>query len=416
MSRLATLGLWGILSAVTLVGCQKPEPLPLVDIQKDYDRPLAPGEFALRQIDPSQFPAFGEGWYKAKGVAMREAIAESLAYLKKPSSHKYYPLGPITHERAVASLNLFRDILDQADSPEALDQLIRDNFDVYMSVGCDDEGAVLFTGYYSPIFDGSLTQTEQFTHPMYRLPPDFEKDDEGNPVGGPWSTREEIETSQMLGGQEIAWLGDRFEAYVFTVQGSGFIRLADGSLHEIGYAGHNGQEYTPIGKMMVTDGKIDRFKLSLDTMIQYFKEHPEDLDYYLFQNKRYVFFQEAKGGPFGCLGGRVTPFHSIATDKEIFPRACLSFVTARIPHVPGESMRPFRAFVLDQDRGAAIRAPGRCDIYMGIGDEAGKMAGFTYSEGKLYYLFAKEGLNPSQAAASSGASGVSRAGMIAAGE
>lgn len=54
-------------------------------------------------------------------------------------------------------------------------------------------------------------------------------------------------------------------------------------------------------------------------------------------------------------------------------------------------MRSFRCFVLDQDRGAAIRAPGRTDIYMGIGDDAGKHAGFTYSEGKLYYLIARNG-------------------------
>jgi peptidoglycan lytic transglycosylase A len=380
--------------ALAIGGCAKPQPLPLVDIKKDYDRPLPPGQFALRQIDPSQYPAFGEGWYKAKGTTLREAITNSINYLNKRSSKKYYPLGPITHERALASLHTFLQILDQANSPEALDQLIRDNFDVYMSVGCDDEGTVLFTGYYSPIFDGSLTQTEQFNVPLYRLPPDLQKDEEGNPIGGPWKTRQEIETSGILAGQEIAWVGDRFEAYVFTVQGSGFIRLPDGSLTEIGYAGHNGHEYTPIGKQLIADGKIDRFKLSLDTMIRHFKEHPEDLDTYLFQNQRYVFFRESAGGPYGCLAERVIPYHSIATDKEIFPRACLAFTDTRIPHEPGVSKRPFRSFVLDQDRGAAIRAPGRTDIYMGVGEDAGKMAGFTYSEGKLYYLFAKEGVRP----------------------
>jgi membrane-bound lytic murein transglycosylase A len=380
-------------------GCQKPQPLPLVDIKKDYDRPLPPGQFALRQIDPSQYPAFGEGWYKAKGTTLREAITNSINYLNKPSSKKYYPLGPITHERALASLHLFLQTLDQANSPEALDQLIRDNFDVYMSIGCDDEGTVLFTGYYSPIFDGSLTQTEQFNVPLYRLPPDLQKDEEGNPIGGPWKTRQEIETSGILAGNEIAWVSDRFEAYVFTVQGSGFIRLPDGSLTEIGYAGHNGHEYTPIGKQLIADGKIERFKLSLDTMIRHFKEHPEDLDVYLFQNQRYVFFRESAGGPYGCLAERVIPYHSIATDKEIFPRACLAFTDTRIPHQPGVSMRPFRSFVLDQDRGAAIRAPGRTDIYMGVGEEAGKMAGFTYSEGKLYYLFAKEGARPQESIA-----------------
>jgi len=379
--------------ACLLGACKKPdEPLPLANIDKDYDRQLPYGQFALRRIDPSQYPKFGDGWYRAKSPALREAIANSIHYLKKPSSRKYYPMGPITHEKALASLKQFQLALDEAGSPQQLDEIIRRDFDVYMSVGCDDQGTVLFTGYYSPIFDGSLTQTDQFRIPLYKLPPDIRKDDEGNPIGGPYKTREEIEKSGELAGHEIAWLGDRFEAYVFTVQGSGFIRLPDGGLFEIGYAGHNGHEYTPIGRQMVTDGKIERFKLSLDTMIKHFKEHPEDLDAYLYLNKRYVFFQESRGGPYGCLSERVTPYHSIATDKEIFPRGCLAFTDTYVPDRPGENMRRFRQFVLDQDRGAAIRAPGRTDIYMGVGDEAGKMAGFTYNEGKLYYLFVKDDL------------------------
>ena len=42
--------------------------------------------------------------------------------------------------------------------------------------------------------------------------------------------------------------------------------------------------------------------------------------------------------------------------------------------------------------GGAIRAPGRCDVYMGVGDKAGQMAGQVYEEGKLFYLFLKPGL------------------------
>lgn len=384
-----TLFIFALIVAVASTGCEKPEPIPIVDITKDYDRPLPPGQFALRKLDPTEYPDFKDAWYKAKGVGLREAIAASINYMNKPSSRKYYPLGPITHEQVLASLIQFNQTLDQASTPEMLDQLIRDNFDVYMSIGCDDEGTVLFTGYYSPIFDGSKEPTEQFKYPLYKLPPDLQKDEEGNPVGGAYATREEIETSGMLAGNEIAWLGDRFQTYVFTVQGSGFIRLPDGTLYEIGYAGHNGRDYKSIGKMLVADGKIAKNRLSLDTMIRYFQENPDDLETYLYQNERYVFFNEAQGGPYGCLGERVTPYHSIATDKEIFPRAAIAFLDTRVPLVPGESMRPFRAFVLDQDRGAAIRAPGRTDIYMGVGDEAGKHAGFTYSEGKLYYLIAK---------------------------
>jgi membrane-bound lytic murein transglycosylase A len=42
--------------------------------------------------------------------------------------------------------------------------------------------------------------------------------------------------------------------------------------------------------------------------------------------------------------------------------------------------------MLDQDTGGGIRASGRCDIYMGIGDEAEQLAGKELATGKLYYL------------------------------
>ena len=343
--RLVSLSL-AVVLAIVFSGCQKPaQPLPIPNIEKDYGKQLAPGQFALRKIDPSQYPNFGDAWYKAKGTGLRKAVQYSIDYLKKPSSQKYYPLGPITHEKALTSLQMFLQILDQANSPEAMDKLIRDSFDVYISVGCDDEGTVLYTGYYTPIFDGSLKRSERFQYPLYRLPPGFQKDAEGNPVGGPYKTRQEIEQGSLLTGNEIVWLPDRFEAYVVTVQGSGFIRLEDGTMYEIGYAGHNGREYTPIGQALIQDGKIPKNKLSLDALIRYFKEHPEDMDLYLYKNERYVFFQESKGGPFGCLGQPVTELHSVATDKEIFPRACLSFVDTRVPIVVGDPPKSGRRHV-----------------------------------------------------------------------
>ncbi len=375
------------------IGCEKPvEPIPMTRIEPDYDRPLPPGERALQKIDRSMYPRFGDAWYLAKGTGLRRSVEQSIDYLRKPSSHSFFPSGEITHDRVLTSLERFLKVLDQADSPEALDRLIGEQFDVYSSVGYDGSGTVLFTGYYSPIFDGSLTRTDRFSVPLYRLPPGFEKDPDGNPIQGRWHTRQEIEAGNLLAGNEIAWLADRFEAYILTVQGSGFVRLPDGTLFEIGYAGHNGYDYTSIGRMLVQDGKIRSDRLSLDSLLRYFHEHPEDLDHYLYQNKRYVFFQEAHGGPFGCLGAPVTTHHSIATDKDIFPRAALAFVDTLIPWQDVRSTRPFRSFVLDQDRGAAIRAPGRCDIYTGVGEQAGRLAGFTYHEGRLYYLFAREDL------------------------
>lgn len=377
--------------ASALVGaCQKPEPIPIQEITKDYDRPLPPGQLALRKItDPAMIPDFSAAFYTSQGQGIRDAIQRSLHYLAKKSSQKFFPYGDVSHERAVASLKLFLDVLDQAHSPAQFNELIREKFDVYISVGCDDKGTVLYTGYYTPIFDGSRTRTERFRYPIYKLPPDFKKDVEGNPAGGPWKTREEIESSGMLAGHELVWLGDPFETYVVTVQGSGQIRMEDGRIFEIGYAGNNGHEYTSIGKILVADGKIAKDKLSLASMLEYFRQNPQDIQPYCWKNPRYVFFQPAPGGPFGCLNEKVTTLHSIATDKEIFPRACLAFLDTTVPREDG-TPRAYKGFACDQDRGAAIRAAGRCDIFMGVGDEAGRRAGFTYSEGKLYYTFVKE--------------------------
>ena len=51
--------------------------------------------------------------------------------------------------------------------------------------------------------------------------------------------------------------------------------------------------------------------------------------------------------------------------------------------------REFHRFMVDQDTGGAIRAPGRADIYMGNGRVAEVLAGGQYAEGELYYFFLK---------------------------
>jgi membrane-bound lytic murein transglycosylase A len=196
----------------------------------------------------------------------------------------------------------------------------------------------------------------------------------------------------MLKGNEIAWLGDPFEAYIAQVQGSAKLRLPDGKLTTMGYAANNGHEYESVAQALVRDGRIDGDKISLSAMIDYFKRYRDQVDMYVRQNPRFVFFREEGGPPLGCLNEPVTTLRTIATDKSIFPRASLTFITTTLPQAAGASVvnRLYSGFALDQDAGGAIRAPGRCDVYMGIGDMAGKLAGQTYQEGKLYYLFLKE--------------------------
>ncbi len=400
MSSAALRRLAVLAAALLLAGCGKPEPIPLAapdfSNDKDYDKPLPPGQLALRKItDPSQIPDFSDAFYNSQSGELIAAIDRSLHYLSKKSSQRYFPYGDVSHQRAVDSLILFKEVLAQAKSPDELNATIREKFDVYISVGCDDRGTMLYTGYYTPIFDGSKTKTAKFTSPIYKIPNGFQKDIEGNPVGGPWKTREQIESQGICAGRELVWVDDPFKAYVVTVQGSGQIRMPDSHIFEIGYAGNNGHDYKSIGREMVKDGKLEKDKLSLNAMLDYFAAHPNEINEYCWRNERYVFFQPAPGGPFGCLNEKVSTNYTIATDKEVFPRACLAFMdVSSIPSDESGARRPYKGFALDQDRGAAIRAAGRCDIFMGVGDAAGKRAGFTYNEGKLYYLFLKDANSP----------------------
>lgn len=391
------------LAAILLTGCPKPNEEPWASpARKDYGRALPPGQLALRKIPPEMYPDFSRAF--AGRAGLEESIANSIAFFQRPSSKRYYPYGDISHERALASLHAFKDVLREARDGKQLDQLIRDRFDVYQSVGCDDVGTVYYTGYYTPIFEGRKQRDATFRYPLYKSPPDLARDADGMTQGRktpdgrvvPYSTRREIEEQRLLEGHEIAWLKDPFEAYVVSIQGSGKLKLADGSLWEIGYAGNNGHDYTPVAEAMIRDGVIKKEELSLQTLISYFKQHPENLQKYCWQNPRYVFFQETKGGPYGSINVPVTPYRSIAVDKKVFPRGCLAMIDTTIPVNSGGAIRqtPTAEFVCDQDTGGAIRAAGRCDLYMGVGGGAEALAGRTGAEGKLYYIFVKPGATP----------------------
>ncbi|MHC4241560.1 MAG: MltA domain-containing protein, partial [Planctomycetota bacterium] len=290
-------------------------------------------------------------------------------------------------------------MMDSRLTARSMNEAIRAKFDVYMSVGCDNVGTVLFTGYYTPIFDGSMKRTERFKYPLYKMPKDLIKGPDGETLGQrglggvvtQYPQRAIIESTKMLAGTELLWLSDPFEVYIAHVQGSAKIRLPNSKLITVGYAANNGHDYKSISKELVNDGRIRTDQLSLSAMIDYFKNNPNLVDTYVWRNPRFVFFKTQDGEPRGSLNEQVIPLRTIATDKAIFPRGCLTFISTRLPTEAGGTVSNqfYSGFALDQDTGGAIRAPGRCDVYMGIGDQAGKLAGQTYQEGKLYYLFLK---------------------------
>lgn len=379
--------------SIVFTGCQKPQ------VKPQYNKKLPPGELALRKItDPENIPDFTYGCHDMS--RMVTAIDRSLNYLEKPSSRQFFPYAGISRQKAVNSLKAFKKLIQSGLRGSDLNNAIRRNFDVYMSVGCDDKGTILFTGYYTPIFQASYSKTPRFKYPLYKQPEDLVKGSRGQILGRrkpsgsitEYPARAQIQNSNMLKGKELVWLKDPFEVYIAHVQGSAKLKMPDGRLITVSYTASNGREYKSIANTLIRQGKIEPEKLSLSTLINYFDNHPEQVDNYTRMNPRFVFFHKSDGPPRGSLNEPVTRLRTIATDKSIYPRACLAFISTKLPDMLNNRVYQgrFKGFVLDQDTGGAIRAPGRCDLYMGIGDKAGKLAGYTYQEGKLYYLFLKK--------------------------
>ena len=402
---MARIGIALLVALIAVAGCQQKRPPVAKEAAKiDYTAPLPEGEVALKQIGPAEYPDFSAGFVSGDLDAVRKSAENSLKFFARPSSAKAYPYLNITHDRAMATLMAFREVLDQASSmnSQQLNQLIAEKFDVYASVGAPSPdgrgftGEVLFTGYYTPTFDASLTKGGPYQFPLYKRPADLISDEGGERAGRktdkgnvPYYTRQDIEAGQLLDGQELVYLTSRWNAYVVTVQGSGRLRLPDGKIMEVGYAGTNGYPYTSPGRQMVKDGVIPADQLSFDTMRNYFQANPVAMDKYLWLNQRTTFFTETHGGPFGSINVPVTAFATIATDKSVYPAGMVAFVNVPMSYA-GKNLAG--RFMMDQDRGGAIRSAGRCDIYMGVGEGAEQMSGRQLSAGRLYYLAVKKDL------------------------
>ncbi len=382
-----------ILSATLLSGCRKPE--VAAPAAPDYARPLPAGTAALREVtDDRRARILEEAAAQLNDAAFVEALGRSYDWFRIESTQQFFPLEGITHDRARASVEKLFELADIPDPRVRADQLDA-AFNVYESVGYDGSGVVLFTGYYSPEFTASRNPAGRYQYPLYTRPDDLVTDPASGAVLGQrqpggaltaYPTRQQIEANNLLAGHELVYLPSRLDAYSIEVNGSAKLQLTTGGTLFVGYAGTNGRDYTSIGRLLVADGVLDPNTVTMPAIRQHFQQHPRQLDDYIRQNQRFVFFKEYAGSdwPAGSLGFQVTPQRSLATDKKIFPRGGAVLVSTTLP-----GGQEFRQLMLDQDTGGAIRAPGRADLYFGIGPRAEQISGAQAAEGRLFYLFLK---------------------------
>ena len=281
-----------------------------------------------------------------------------------------------------------------------------------------------FSGYYEPVVKASRTRKPGYTAPLYRVPPDLRelnlgsfkseligqrvvyRMEKGKPV--PYYTRAEIDgldgrPGVLRGkGLELAWLSDPVDAFFLQVQGSGRLRFEDGKEMPVRFAGSNGKPYLSIGRYLADQGEIPTGQVSMQSIRQWLREHPELRDDLLRRNQRYIFFRKGPetssgsitSGPVGSMGSPLSSMVSLAVDRTTFPLGSVLAFDVNIPDPssPVEegpvSTTPLFGIGLAQDTGEAIKGR-RVDLFCGKGARAAYIAGHLNGPGEIWMLLAK---------------------------
>lgn len=351
----------------------------------------------------------------ATNASLRAALAESILWLDVQAPDRAFVAGRRTVTAAEQAAGLRRVLALLADDPlpSVLAERLAAEFDVLEATGGDD-GRVLFTGYYEPVIEASLTRAPGYDVPILGRPDDlvdvplslfgdrfagerglFGRLDARRVV--PYWTRAEIDGGKLAEERlEIGWARDPVELFFVEVQGSGTLRLPDGTTRRIGYAASNGRPYRSIGSLLIAEKALVPEAVSMQSLKVWLAAHPGETSRVLRWNESFVFFRLLETAAVGNLGRPVTPGRSIATDHKMFPPGGLAFIETERPLAApdvegGVAWVPLRRLVLNQDTGGAIRGAGRVDVFWGQGEEAILAAGLMKQKGRLFFLVPKAG-------------------------
>lgn len=252
------------------------------------------------------------------------------------------------------------------------------------------------TGYYEPEVAASRIRTDGFPVPLHRKPagleaiaaktrpPDWPPElSHGRRTGNGLS--EMPDRAAIMAGAlddenlELVWLADPVDAYFVHVQGSARLRLTDGSVMRVGYAGKTGHAYTGIGRLLVERGEGTPEDFTMAGLRSWLSGNPEKRDALFGENRSYIFFREVleaapDDGPVGAAGLPLVAGRSLAVDPAHLPYGAFVFVEAGFKD-PDRDEQTFSRLMIADDTGSAIRGRARGDIFTGSGNRAGEIAG-----------------------------------------
>src|SRR3972149_8433824 len=126
--------------------------------------PREAGDTLVEITDPKLLPRFEDNY--SRDTLLR-SIDYSLEYFKRVKTNPYgFRMAGFSHQTLENTLKVFREGFLRCNSAEELNEFIVRNFRVFQAIGKAYEGQVHFTGYGTPIYDGSLTPTGEFRYPL----------------------------------------------------------------------------------------------------------------------------------------------------------------------------------------------------------------------------------------------------------
>jgi membrane-bound lytic murein transglycosylase A len=362
----------------------------------------SPG-YRLSPVSFSDLP----GWEKDDPRALLEGMARCLSHISRVKLYRTGSLGLSAEDL----LPLLAEATEKpADMSAAEARFFFEQNCIPFHIERDDAQPGLVTAFYEPEVDVSAEPDSAFAYPFYFRPDDLIDLDENNrPVDldsgymfGRMTTsgvteypdRKAIDQGLLDGrALEIAWACSKVDVFFAHVQGAARLRYPDGSIRRITYAAKAGHPFSPIGKLLIDLGEIEREQISMQSIRKWLAENPAKVDEILWHNRSYIFFRDADVsddalGPVAAAKVPLIAGRSLAVDRLIHTFGYPFFVSApTLLHL--DNGQPFARLMLALDTGSAIVGPSRGDIFTGSGYEAGENAGTVRNEADFYILVPK---------------------------
>lgn len=236
-----------------------------------------------------------------------------------------------------------------------------------------------FTGYYEASLRGSRFKTAKYKYPIYAKPKDLDSE--------PYLSRAEIESGALKNKNlELLYVDDKVDLFFMHIQGSGRVRLDDGTEVRVAFAARNNLPFIAIANYMYDNNLIDRGSFSSLGVRQWLKNNPDKMDEVMNINPAYTFFRISEGEyVVGAQGTPLTAERSLAVDNDIIPYGLPLFVDTKLKKPDGSKPQYSHLFIA-QDTGSAIKGVVRGDIFFGYGKDAEEKAFRMASQGRYYIL------------------------------